>query len=98
MPETRHWYLFMYDVTEPGRLRRVHKTLTNWGKPVQYSVFRVRATVREVERLRFELSESMTQEDRLMMVRLCNRCSSRVTVSGDAIASFDLDDPPFHIV
>jgi CRISPR-associated protein Cas2 len=97
MPEPRHWYLFMYDVTEPKRLRTVHKILTGWGKPVQYSVFRVRCTVRELERLRFELSETMTQDDRLMVVRLCDNCASRVTVSGEALASFDLDTPPFHL-
>lgn len=98
MPEPRHWYLFMYDVVEPKRLRAVHKTLTEWGKPVQYSVFRVRCTARELERLRFELSRILESEDRLMVVRLCDNCASRVTVHGEAIASFELDTPPFHIV
>ena len=98
MPEPRHWYVFMYDVTEPKRLRAVHKTLTQWGRPVQYSVFRTRCTNRELERLRFELSQIMTDEDRLMVVRLCDNCASRVSISGEAIASFELDKPPFHIV
>lgn len=98
MPEPRHWYLFVYDVTDPKRLRDVHKTLTQWGKPVQYSLFRVRCTARELERLRFELAEIITQDDRLMVVRLCENCASRVSVSGEALASFELDTPPFHIV
>lgn len=82
MPEPRHWYLFLYDVTDPARLRQTHKLLTGWGKPVQYSVFRARCTA----------------DDRLMVVRLCHGCASRVSVHGEAIASFDLDTPPFHIV
>lgn len=97
MPEPRHWYLFMYDVTEPKRLRTVHKLMSEWGKPVQYSVFRVRAAARELERVRFELARILTTEDRLMVVRLCNGCASRVHVQGEAIASFELDTPPFHI-
>ena len=98
MPEPRHWYLFMYDVTEPVRLRQTHKLLSGWGKPVQYSVFRARCTARELERLRFELSGILTAEDRLMVVRLCDGCASRVSVHGEALASFDLDTPPFHIM
>ena len=98
MPEPRHWYLFIYDVTEPKRLRTVHKLLSEWGKPVQFSVFRVRGTTREIERLRFELSRAVTSEDRLMVVRLCDGCASRVSVQGEALASFELDTPPFHIV
>jgi CRISPR-associated protein Cas2 len=98
MPEPRHWYLFMYDVTDPKRLRAVHKTMTRWGRPVQYSVFRARCTARELERLRFELAQILTEADRLMVVRLCDGCATRVTVSGHALASFELDTPPFHIV
>lgn len=98
MAEPRHWYLFAYDVTEPGRLRRVHKILTEWGKPVQYSLFRVRCTARERERLRFELAQILTPEDRMMMVKLCDMCAGRVAVHGEALASFELDTPPFHLV
>lgn len=98
MPEPRHWYLFLYDVTEPKRLRAIHKTLTEWGKPVQFSVFRVRCTKRELERLRFVLSEILNSADRLMVVKLCNNCASRVTVHGQPLAAFELDTPPFHMV
>lgn len=98
MPEPRHWYLFMYDVTEPKRLRAVHKAMTRWGKAVQYSVFRARCTVREVERLRFELAQILTDADRLLVVRLCDGCATRVSVSGEPLTTFQLDTPPFHIV
>lgn len=49
MPEPRPWHLVVYDVSE-------HKVLSAWGKPVQYSVFRVRGTGRELAHLRFELT------------------------------------------
>ena len=78
MPEPRHWYLFMYDVTEDRRLRKVRKILNCWGEPLQYSIYYARLTKRERERVRYELSEHLTKEDRLAVVRLCNGCASRV--------------------
>ena len=98
MPEPRHWHLVVYDVSEPKALRKVHKVLSAWGKPVQYSVFRVRGTARELARLRFELTGLIAAEDRLMMIRLCSDCATRVTVQGKELAPLDLEPPPFRIV
>lgn len=98
MPEPRHLYLFAYDVTDPKRLRRVHKTMTAWGKPVQYSVFRVRCTGRELGRLRFELANLLEVDDRLLVVRLCPGCASRVSVRGKDIEPFETDVPTCRIV
>lgn len=98
MGEPRHWHLVMYDVSEPKALKRVHKKLSAWGKPVQYSVFRVRATARELERLRCELARIMHAQDRLLIARLCDDCAERVTVRGRDLAPFELDLPPFKVV
>lgn len=98
MPEPRHLYLLAYDVSDPKRLRKVHKTLTAWGKPVQYSVFRVRSSCRELERLRFELAKLLEPDDRLLVVRLCEGCASRVTVRGKDLTPFETDVPACQIV
>jgi CRISPR-associated protein Cas2 len=98
MPEPRHWHLVLYDVSDPKTLRKVHKTLSAWGKPVQYSAFRVRGTARELARLRFELSGQLAPSDRLMVIRLCPQCAGRVTVQGKDLAPLDLDPPPFRVV
>lgn len=97
MPEPRHLYLMAYDVTDPKRLRRVRKTMTAWGKPVQYSVFRVRCTDRELGRLRFELAKSLDADDRLLVVRLCAGCASRVSVRGKDLEPFETDVPACRI-
>jgi CRISPR-associated protein Cas2 len=97
MPEPRHWYLVMYDVSDPKALRRVQKTLSGWGKPVQYSVFRVRATGREIERLKYELAKIVSGEDRLLYARLCAGCAQRVSVSGRELHPFDLEIPSHHL-
>lgn len=43
MSERRH-ILVCYDICDPKRLRRVHKTVRNFGQSVQYSVFACRLT------------------------------------------------------
>ena len=98
MPEPRHLHLLAYDVSDPKRLRKVHKTLTAWGKPVQYSVFRVRATGRELERLRFELARLLEPDDRLLVVRLCNGCANRVAVRGKDLEPFETEAAAYRIV
>ena len=98
MPEPRHLYLVSYDVSDPKRLRRVHKTMTAWGKPVQYSLFRVRGTGRELERMRFELVKILEPDDRLLVVRLCAGCASHVSVRGKDLAPFETDVAPCRIV
>jgi CRISPR-associated protein Cas2 len=91
MPEPRYLYVLAYDVSDPGRLRKVHKTMTAWGKPLQQSVFRVRSTVRELERLRFELTRILDADDRLMVVRLCPGCAARVSVRGKGVEPFETE-------
>lgn len=39
----RHW-LVCYDICEPGRLRKVHRIMRDFGAALQYSVFACRLT------------------------------------------------------
>jgi CRISPR-associated protein Cas2 len=98
MAEQRNWHLVMYDVREDRRLRRVHRLLRNWGLPMQYSVFRVRCNARQLERMRFELGRLLEEEDRLMVVRLCDGCAARVSVRGQKMSPLEPDPPPFQIL
>lgn len=33
-------YIISYDISDPQRLRRVHRTMRGYGDPLQFSVFR----------------------------------------------------------
>ncbi len=44
-------YLVIYDISHPKRLVRVHRVLKKEGFPVQYSVFTVMATARQIQQL-----------------------------------------------
>ncbi|MGQ4810141.1 CRISPR-associated endoribonuclease Cas2 [Candidatus Entotheonellaceae bacterium PAL068K] len=78
MAEATNWYMICYDIVEPKRWRLVYKKLHGYGRRLQYSIFRCRLTARQMERLRWELETLMTQEDRLLIVRLCPHCERHV--------------------
>jgi CRISPR-associated protein Cas2 len=48
----RRCYLVCYDVRNPKRLRRVHKTMKAYGEPWQYSVFY--CSLKLIDRVRME--------------------------------------------
>lgn len=67
----RHRYLVAYDVSDPGRLRRVYKTLNGYGDPLQYSVFRCDLSDAEKMKLKEALVGLIHHvEDRVMIVDL----------------------------
>lgn len=49
-------WLLAYDIACPRRLQRVHRLLTTWGLPAQYSVFLLVATREAIDRLVGELA------------------------------------------
>lgn len=98
MAEPRHWYLVMYDVSSAPALRKVHKLLTAWGRPVQYSVFRVRASKRDINKLHHELVKLVDADDRLLLIRVCDSCLRSAIIQGRDLEPFDLDPPPFRLL
>ena len=83
MGDDRQWHLVCYDIRDPKRWRLVFKTLKGRGEHLQYSIFRVRANKTQIEELKWKLAKIMTEEDDLMLVRLCPGCAQRVIDSRD---------------
>ncbi|MBM3223471.1 MAG: CRISPR-associated endonuclease Cas2 [Candidatus Tectomicrobia bacterium] len=73
------WYIICYDITEPKRWRVVYKKLHGYGRRLQYSIFRCRLTALQMERLRWELEELLNNEDKLLILSLCDSCEQRVS-------------------
>ena len=97
MAEAKMWYLVAYDVREPARWRKVYKLLRGFGTRVQYSIFRVRLSVRQLEKLRWELEKRLAQEDSLLVVGLCAGCVARVRVKNPP-PQWEVDESPLRIV
>ncbi len=67
----RHSYIITYDICEPKRLKRVFKTMRNWGDHLQYSVFECQLSATELITLKNELKQVIHEgEDQVLFVNL----------------------------
>lgn len=67
----RNTYLVCYDVCDDKRLRRVFRTMRNYGDHLQYSVFECQMTPIDLARCRKELSDIIKHnEDQVLFVDL----------------------------
>lgn len=78
MSEPKRWYLMTYDIRSPKRWRKVYDLMRGYGERLQLSVFRCLLTDRDREKLRWELSRVMEEEDTLLVMGLCGGCVERV--------------------
>lgn len=77
-------WLVTYDISDPGRLRRVYRILRGYGDWLQLSVFRCELSARERVVLQRLLEEQINhREDQVVFVNL-GPASGR---GGEAIAS-----------
>lgn len=64
-------YVVSYDIMDPKRLYRVHKTMKGFGEPIHYSVFRCDLTPKGKVLMMAALSYLIKHdEDRVMIVDL----------------------------
>jgi len=96
MAENKQWFIVCYDITEPRRWRMVYKKLCGYGRRLQYSIFRCRLTVRQAEKLRWELEKMLTSEDKLLILSLCDGCERRVKARNRP-ESWEEEDKTFDI-
>ncbi len=61
--QAQGWYLIAYDIADPRRLRKVHKTLRRDAVPLQQSVFLVQCDRRGIGRLMDEIASLMHRQD-----------------------------------
>lgn len=59
----KRWYLIAYDIREPRRLKRLHYRLKKRALPIQYSVFSIRTTERELRALEAVIKSICEAED-----------------------------------
>ncbi|PCC74657.1 CRISPR-associated protein Cas2 [Nannocystis exedens] len=76
----RSHYIVSYDIADPSRLRRVHRTLRDFGDGIQLSVFACQLTDRDRAVLECRLLEILNQrEDQVLFIKL-----GQVAEDGDA--------------
>lgn len=55
-------YLVGYDITDPKRLIKVHKQMTKYGTPLQYSIFLLEGTGKFLQECLHEVLEIMDKK------------------------------------
>ena len=51
----QHHYIVAYDISDPGRLRRVHRICENFGMGLQLSVFACLLSIKQLEEMKAKL-------------------------------------------
>lgn len=95
--EQKNWYVVCYDIAEPRRWRQVYKLINGYGRRLQYSIFRCRLTVRQMEQLRWELEQRLAAEDKLLILTMCASCEQH-TAAHNRPESWTGEGKSFEIV
>jgi CRISPR-associated protein Cas2 len=93
------WWLVSYDVRNAKRLRQAAQKVLGRGQRMQYSVYRCWLTPRELERLRWELTEVLLPEDEVLFIPLCERCHGGIRMTYAELKELDWPvEPPRHML
>lgn len=97
MAGRREWYMICYDIREPARWRKAYKLLLGYGQRIQYSIFRCRLTKSDMEKLRWQLTDILADEDSILFIGLCNHCIDRIPLINRP-EEWSSDDPKYAIM
>ena len=78
----RGFYLVSYDISDDRVRARLAHLLEGYGQRVQYSVFELWLTERELDRLQARLTDAVEAEGTVRLYALCAACRERVQVFG----------------
>jgi CRISPR-associated protein Cas2 len=93
------WWLICHDVRDPKRLRKTAKHMDGYGERMQYSVFRCWLTPRQLERLRWELTELLKPVDDVLFIPLCATCVDGITATHSTQKEPNWPGaPPAHVI
>jgi CRISPR-associated protein Cas2 len=72
-----HW-LISYDVRDAKRLRKVAKFLEGYGERLQYSLFTVYVTDRDLQKMKWEITKILDKEDSILYFKFCKNCEVKI--------------------
>lgn len=84
--------LITYDITDPKRLKRMHKFLKEFGLNTQKSVFECDIDDNALKSIRrFCREELDLDDDQVRIYKICSRCINKVSISGLGLKITQLD-------
>lgn len=79
---SEHLVVVAYDISDDRRRARLHRTLSAFGTPVQFSLFECRVSARDLEKLKAALRKVIRPRlDRVRLYHLCKDCEARTESS-----------------
>ena len=80
-----------YDIEDDKRRLRLHKTLKNFGTPVQYSIFECILEEVQLRRMKESVQKLIKEDtrDRVRYYYLCEGCRKRIEVSTNGAIAQD---------
>lgn len=100
MTSDSKWYLVCYDIRDPKRLRLAAKKIQGYGHRMQYSVFRCWLSDKQLQQLRWELTQELTPQDDVLFIPLCHQCVQGLETTHSTLKKPDWPNQPkpFEIV
>jgi CRISPR-associated protein Cas2 len=84
--------LITYDITDPKRLRKMHKFLKEFGINTQKSVFECDIDDPALKIIRAWCRDNLDlAEDQVRIYKICSRCLNKVMISGQGLKITQLD-------
>ena len=90
------YYVVMYDIQDPKRLRRIAKILKSHGIRVQKSVFECKLAASEVEAVKTKVTGVICDSDSVRLYPLNQQCLLTRVVLGEAL--YDEQPPGILVV
>jgi CRISPR-associated protein Cas2 len=86
-------WIVAYDIADPKRLRKVATCCEDFGTRKQYSVFLCRLSATDFVRLQARLYDLIDlQEDQVLFIPLCGRCTDGIEALGKPTEAADAKD------
>ncbi len=99
MAADTRWYLVCYDIRNARRLRKAAKLVEGYGQRLQYSVFRCYLSDRQLQEMRWRLTELLEPADDVMMIPVCTRCVEGIHITHDSVKECSWPKaPPRHLI
>ena len=78
-------YLIAYDISNDRRRTKLHKLLSGYGKPTQYSFFECYLNEKQYIELRHKIKQRIEEEeDNVRIYPICAACEKQAKTFGSA--------------
>lgn len=84
-------YLISYDISSDRLRNKVAKTMEEYGRRVQYSVFECTLSEKQYRDLRIKLTTLLTDSEKagIRIYRICKNCEDQITTIGVSPLEYD---------